>query len=119
MRNLLILLLLSFLCGCAAVNLAEKPQTFATCAAADVATTAYAVHAGFAHETNPLLAPMVNAHHFLPMVLSKVAIVGLVWWLYDMYKDNAAAKAGVGVATAVTCGVAANNGLIILHALKM
>ncbi len=118
MRNLLILLLTSLLFGCAAVNLAEKPQTFATCAAADVATTAYAVHAGFAHETNPLLASSVNIHHFLPMVLSKVAIVGLVWWLYDMYKDSQAAKAGVGVATVVTCGAAANNAAIIMRALK-
>lgn len=114
MRNLLILLLASLLFGCAEVNLAEKPQTFAGCAALDVATTAYAVHMGVAHETNPLLAVSVNAHHFLPMVLSKFAIVGLVWWLYDMYKDSQAAKAGVGVATVVTCGVAIHNATLIM-----
>jgi len=113
MKNLLILLLASLLFGCAAVKVAETPQALAGCAALDAATTAYTVHAGLAHEANPLLAGSVNAHHFLPMVLSKFAIVGLVWWIYEKYKDNAAARAGVGVATVTTCGVALHNALLI------
>jgi len=113
MRNLLIILLASLLFGCAAIKVAETPQALAGCAALDVATTAYTVHAGLAREVNPLLAPSVNAHHFLPMLLSKFAIVGVVWWLYEKYKDSEYAKAGVGVATVTTCGVAIHNALLI------
>lgn len=112
-----LLTLLLFLQGCALVQVAERPETLAGCAAGDVLTTAYSVRAGFAHETNPLLAPSVNAHHFLPMLLSKAAVVALIWWVYEQYRDSQAMKAGVGVATTVTCGVALNNALIITHSL--
>ncbi len=114
MKTLIIVALLISLCGCAAVNVAEKPQALAGCAAADALTTAYAVHTGVAHEVNPLLRLSVNTGHYLPMILSKVAIVGVVWWIYDKYQDSQAAKAGIGVATAVTCGAAINTAAIIM-----
>lgn len=96
------------------VQMAEKPQTFAACSGADVATTVYAVHTGVAHETNRLLAPAVNVHHYLPLLLSKVAVVGAVWMLYDAHQESEVVKAGVGVASVVTCGVAVNNVIQIL-----
>lgn len=99
------------------VNVVESPKTLALCGLADVTTTVYAVHTGIAHEANPLLAPSVNAHHFLPLLLSKLAIVGAIWFIYERFKESEVAKAGVGVATVVTCGVAANNAAIILKAI--
>ena len=119
MRNLLIVLLSSFLFGCAAWKVAETPQAFAGCAAADAVTTTYAVHAGVAHETNPLLAASVNAHNFVPLILSRIALVGIVWFLYDRFKEYQLARVGTGVATVITCGVAGNNAAIIVRALKM
>ena len=109
MRALILILLLS---GCATI---ERPETLAMCAAADVLTTAYSVHTGIAHETNPLLATSVNAHHFLPMLLSKVAIVGLIWWVYDLTKPSQTMDAGMVAGNVVTCGVAASNLVQILR----
>ena len=116
MKLLVVLVLL--LSGCAALDVVERPEALTVCTAADIGTTAYAVHTGLAHEVNPLLAPSVNAHHFLPMVLSKLALVGLIWWAYEQYNDYQIAKAGVGVATVVTCGVSANNALTIIKGIK-
>ena len=103
MKYLLLVLLLS---GCATL---KSPQTLGACAVADVGTTAFAVSHGLGIEKNPLLAPSVNAHHFLPLVLSKLAVVGLIWWIYDLTKPNQAADAGMVAGNVVTCGIAASN----------
>ena len=108
MKYLLLALLLS---GCATL---KSPQTLGACALADVVTTAYGVSHGLVIEKNPLLAPSVNAHHFLPLVLSKLAVVGLIWWAYDLLKPNEAMDAGMVAGNVVTCGVAASNLVQIL-----
>lgn len=87
------------------------------CALADVGTTVYAVSAGIAHEANPLLAPSVNAHHFFPLLAVKMFYVGVIWWIYEQYRESQVVKGGVGVASAITCGVAANNAAMILKSI--
>ena len=96
------------------MDAATSPKLLAGCAAADVLTTAYAVHVGIAREANPLLAKAVNAHHFLPLLLAKFAYVGVIWWVYEQYRESQLIKAGVGVTSAVTCGVAIHNALLIV-----
>lgn len=120
MKRALAVLLLG-LTGCAGLPAVTQPEVMAAftgCAAADVVSTTYALHSGIAHETNPLLAPSVNAHHFLPMVLSKLAVVGLVWWIYEMYRDSKAVQIGTDVAAIATCGVVVNNAAVILKGIK-
>lgn len=110
------------LVGCAgetirrdAYGIVTSPSTLAGCATADVVTTAALVSHGLAHEANPLLAPSVNAHHFMPMALSKLSIVGLVWWLYELVKPNKGMDTGVAVANVATCGVASHNAALFIR----
>ena len=118
MKTLLASIALLLLAACAQLqpvaDAVSTPQALAGCAAADVLTTAAVVSTGHGVEANPLLAPAVNAHHFLPMVLSKFAIVGVIWWLYDHFHESKAMKVGVGVATVVTCGAAIHNAMLLI-----
>jgi len=117
MRRLLPLLcLILLLNGCAAIEVAQRPESFAACTAADVATTIYAVHTGLAYEANPLLSGSVNAHRFLPLILAKIAVIGFIVYLWLEWREET--KYGIAGATAITCGVAANNGLIILKGIR-
>lgn len=95
-------------------DVVTSPEAFTVCTVADVATTVAAIQLGVGVEANPLLSGSVNAHHFLPLVLSKLAVIGLIYWLYTEYEASQAAKLGVGAASAITCGVAANNLLLIV-----
>ena len=112
----LLLVLCLFLPGCATlVDTMGRPETLATCALADAATTSYAVSRGFAYENNPLLAPSVNQHNFGKLVLAKAAEVALAWFGYEQLKENYpdAAKYGMAAMSVITCGVSINNATII------
>lgn len=115
MRSPLILLCF-LLSSCAVVEVAERPETLALCSAADVATTIYAISGGHGIEVNPLLSGSVNSHAWLKLIATKIAIVGLAWWAYDHWREQV--KYGVVASSAITCGVAASNGLVILQAIR-
>lgn len=115
MNRLLILLCLLF-SGCAALEVAERPEALALCSAADVATTIYAVAGHHAVEVNPILSGSVNSHAWLKLVATKIAVVAIAWWAYDHWREQV--KYGVAAGTAITCGVAASNVLVILKAIR-
>lgn len=71
MKLAFVLLLLA---GCATVS---RPETFVACRAADVVTTAAAVHGG-AEELNPLVARLIS-HGWAPFVLVEAAVA---WYVY-------------------------------------
>lgn len=111
MKNLLVSLALIvgiLTNGCAVVT---SPHTFAACKAADVATTAYALHHGAA-EANPLVAGILHATGYGGLIV----VSGLmVWGVYKLSK-RAEMKPAVGAANVITCGAAVNN-LMVIHGL--
>lgn len=95
------------LTGCAtAQQVAESSNTFASCKAADVATTAYALHTGHFIEKNPLIAPLVS-HGFIPLIAISIAL----WYVVDRYDGPKATMA----ANAITCPVAGHNLWLLLQ----
>ena len=105
MKRLLCLLLSLSLIGCASIKpIAESPETFAVCKAADIATTAAIINGG-GHELNPIAKGLIG-HSYIPLILVSVAI-------YYALKELNEPKLNVA-ANAVTCGVAAHNLVILL-----
>lgn len=112
MRHLILVLAL-LLPGCATLEKLSTPEVFTACTVADTATTLYAVHTGLAREVNPLLTGSVNAHRFLPLIAAKLAVIGLIWYVYNHYQASKEVKVVTGGAALVTCGVAALNARVI------
>ena len=105
MKRLLCLLLSLSLIGCASIKpIAESPETFAVCKAADIATTAAIINGG-GHELNPI-AKVLLTHNYIPLIAASV----LIYWALKKYNEPTATT----VANAVTCGVAAHNLVILL-----
>jgi hypothetical protein len=107
------LILLLALQGCASipqgvVDVAGSTNTFAICKATDVITTKIALNSGLFHEANPLLAPFIGPHNFVPLILFSVA----VWYVLDRINNPKLTMA----ANVVTCGVAARNAVLINQA---
>lgn len=88
-------------------SIITSPDTFAVCKAADVATTAVALNSGQFVEANLLLKPFIGPGHFLPLVFVSVAL----WYVIDHYAN----KETTAAANVITCGVAAQNLLLIIH----
>ncbi len=99
------------LSGCSTLEsakaVASQKETVAVCKAADVGLTIAALDTGTFHELNPVMNVLMGgAHGFMPFILVSAAYVGIVWWL-----DNPTVNM---VSSAITCPVAARNGLLLL-----
>lgn len=95
------------LTGCANLRqVAESPDTFAICKAADVITTAVALNSGAFHEANPLLKPFIGPHNIFPLVAFSFAL----WWVIQHYNEPKLTLA----ANVITCGVAGHNAVLLL-----
>lgn len=80
---------------------------FVFCSALDVATTIYAERHG-GQEENPLWRSSVNEHHYAPLILGNLAIVGLAYAFRDEIP-----KPMFGVLNVVRCGVAVHNYAVV------
>lgn len=93
--------------GCAAIQgVAESPETFAVCKAADVATTAVALSSGHFVEANPL-AKVLLAHGYFPLIAVSVGM----YLIIKHYNDSRLTMA----ANAVTCPIAAHNLFLLVR----
>lgn len=110
MRKLVVAALACLLAGCGTTtvrDVATSPDTLAVCKAADVATTAQALHSGHFVETNRMLVALGGAHSAFP-----AAVVGVVLWYVV---KNAATPGATAAANGVTCAAAAINGWGLLR----
>lgn len=88
------------LSGCATVEtVATSSNTFAACRAADVGTTYYALHHGFA-EINPIVKVLL-AHGWVPYIAASIG----AWYLIDhLNNPNVTLAANI-----VGCGAVVHN----------
>lgn len=100
-KSILILLLLS---GCATLqDVAVSPNTTAVCSAADVATTAFALHHG-AVESNPVIKLLLKPFG----IFGYAAFSGfIVYEIYEHYKEIPPAE--MGAVNGIRCGAAISN----------
>lgn len=80
-----------------------SPNGFAFCSALDAASTIHATRNG-AVEKNPLWRSSVNEHHYAPLILGNLALVGLAY----AFRDDIP-KPLFGVVNFIRCGIAIRN----------
>lgn len=103
MKSIAAILVVVMLSGCASF---AKPEAVIGCQAADTVTTIAALHGG-ATEANPIVAGIIKSSGYFGLIVFKVAVTLLLLHYADDHPE------AVGAGTAITCGAAVNNLLLL------
>ena len=108
MKNLIVVLILLTLTGCATIGTKEN---FVLCQAADAATTVLVLGKG-GSEANPLMAKIIQKAGFAGMFAIKFALIAIAWEWATGREDDEKVQAGLTAANVLTCGVARHNACV-------
>lgn len=103
MKSIAAIMIVVMLSGCASF---AKPEAVIGCQAADTVTTIAALHGG-ASEANPIVAGIIKSAGYFGLIVFKIAITLLLLNYADEHPE------AVGFGTAITCGAAVNNLLLL------